>query len=54
MGTNMVKSRSTMIEKIFTADIQLLENLSNFMNEKYGAGARLLKRAEERKIRVTE
>ncbi|MCE2871776.1 MAG: winged helix-turn-helix transcriptional regulator [Oxalobacteraceae bacterium] len=54
MGTDMVKSRSTMVEKIFTADVQILENLFTFMNEKYGAGARLLNRAEERKIQVTE
>ena len=54
MGTDMVKSRSTMVEKIFTADVQILENLFTFMNEKYGAGARLLNRAEERKMQVTE
>lgn len=54
MGTDMVKSRSTQIEKIFTADLQLLEDLFIFMNENYGAGVRLLNRAAHRKASVTE
>lgn len=54
MGTDMVKSRSTMVEKIFTADMQILENLFAFMNQNYGAGVRALNRAADRKIQVTE
>ena len=54
MGTDMVKSRSTATEKIFTADLQLLEDLFIFMNENYGAGVRLLNRAAHRKMSVTE
>ncbi len=54
MGTDMVKCRSTLIEKIFTADLQILEDLFTFMNENYGAGVRLLNCAAKRKIHVTE
>ena len=54
MGTDMVLSRPTPAGKIFTADLQLLEELFIFMNENYGAGVRLVNRAASKKARVTE
>lgn len=49
MGTDMVKSRPTPAGKIFTADLQLLEELFIFMNENYGAGVRLVNRAASKR-----
>ena len=54
MGTDMVRSRPAVTGKIFTADLQLLEELFIFMNENYGAGVRLVNRAASKKARVTE
>ena len=54
MGTDMVRSRPTPAGKIFTADLQLMEELFTFMNENYGAGIRLVNRAASKKARVTE
>jgi hypothetical protein len=54
MGTDMVLSRPTPAGKIFTADLQLLEELFSFMCENYGAGVRLVNRAANKKARVTE
>ncbi len=54
MGTDMVLSRPTPAGKIFTADLQLLEELFSFMCENYGAGVRLVNRAANKKARVAE
>ncbi len=45
MGNDVVKSRSNGLEKIYLANLPLLEDLFLFMNENYGAGVRLANRA---------
>ena len=48
-STRMVQSRPTATGNIFTADLQLLEELFTFMNENYGAGVRLANRSARTK-----
>ena len=45
MGNDVVRSRNNGSEKIYLANLPLLEDLFLFMNENYGAGVRLANRA---------
>ena len=45
MGNDVVKSRQMGIEKIYVANLQLLEDLFLSLNENYGAKVRLANRA---------
>ena len=40
-STGMVSLRYTSTGKVYSADLELLEKLFNFMNQNYGAGLRL-------------
>ena len=51
---SMVKSRPTATGNIFTANLQLLEELFTFMNENYGAGVRLANRSTRKKAQSIE
>lgn len=53
MSTDIVKSRNAENEKIYTANLQLLEDLFNFMNQNYGAGVRLANRIANKKVELT-
>jgi chromosome segregation and condensation protein ScpB len=54
MGNDVVKSRNMGIGKVYLANLQLLEDLFQFMNENYGAGVRLANRAASMRAKAIE
>ncbi len=52
MGNDVVKSRQMGIEKIYIANLQLLEDLFQSLNENYGAKVRLANRAVKFKATI--
>jgi hypothetical protein len=49
----MVSLRYTSTGKVYSADLDLLEKLFNFMNQNYGAGMRLMHRAQAERADAT-
>jgi hypothetical protein len=54
MSNDVVKSRNNGLEKIYLANLPLLEDLFLFMNENYGAGVRLANRAASMRAKAIE
>jgi predicted transcriptional regulator len=52
-STGMVSLRYTSSGKVYSADLDLLEKLFNFMNQNYGAGMRLMHRAQAERADAT-
>jgi hypothetical protein len=52
-STGMVSLRYTSTGKVYSADLDLLEKLFNFMNQNYGAGMRLMHRAQAERADAT-
>jgi hypothetical protein len=54
MGNDVVKSRNNGLDKIYLANLPLLEDLFLFMNENYGVGVRLANRAASMRAKAIE